>query len=218
MVMEMRIKMKIVCIDIKKLYGKYDYQIPFNEDLTILYGHNGCGKTTILNILSYIIRGEIRKLFIYDFKEIVVHYSEDKGREFISISKEKNKYKLSYKGTIENFDADKIKRYEMSSIRHNIVNKYYGSKILNDIKLDFNCVYLPINRVNTFVNIEDFSEIGDYEDIEYMYRMYISRKKFNDNKDIALEKVKNLVKDFSLQSIEKIEKENNAFKSLSFTV
>ena len=45
--------MKLHSIEIKKLFGLFDYNIELNnkEDLTILTGPNGYGKTTILNIL-----------------------------------------------------------------------------------------------------------------------------------------------------------------------
>ena len=46
-------------LTVKKLYGNYDYDVKFNADVTLLYGTNGCGKTTILNIITSIITGSI---------------------------------------------------------------------------------------------------------------------------------------------------------------
>lgn len=57
--------MKLVGLTIHKLYDCFDYNVKFNEDVTFLYGMNGCGKTTILNITEAIITGQLFKLFDY---------------------------------------------------------------------------------------------------------------------------------------------------------
>jgi energy-coupling factor transporter ATP-binding protein EcfA2 len=47
-----RITVEIKNISIEKLFGQFDYTIPFNEEgITILTGPNGYGKTTILNMV-----------------------------------------------------------------------------------------------------------------------------------------------------------------------
>ena len=50
--------MKIKHFKIEKLHGYIDYNIKFNNDVTFLYGNNGCGKTTVLNIITSIITGK----------------------------------------------------------------------------------------------------------------------------------------------------------------
>ena len=46
-------------IAIKKLFGLFDYHIKFDtvENITILTGPNGYGKTTILNIIYHFLIG-----------------------------------------------------------------------------------------------------------------------------------------------------------------
>lgn len=43
------------CIKVKKLFGRYDYQLPADaellDDVNILYGQNGAGKTTVLGLV-----------------------------------------------------------------------------------------------------------------------------------------------------------------------
>ena len=46
--MQLGAKMKLENLVIEKLHGIYNYDVDFNEDITFLYGSNGCGKTTIL--------------------------------------------------------------------------------------------------------------------------------------------------------------------------
>ena len=67
--------MKLENLFIEKLHGIYNYDVDFNEDITFLYGSNGCGKTTILNIVTSIVTGKIYELFFYDFKIIKLKYS-----------------------------------------------------------------------------------------------------------------------------------------------
>ena len=46
-------------LEIKGLHGIYNYNVAFKEDLTFIYGENGCGKTTILDIVSSIVTGRL---------------------------------------------------------------------------------------------------------------------------------------------------------------
>lgn len=68
-------KVKLISISIKNMYGCYDYNVNFNTDVTFIYGTNGCGKTTILNITEAIITGQLFKLFNYDFHMIKLAYA-----------------------------------------------------------------------------------------------------------------------------------------------
>ena len=58
--------MRIQSLDIKRLHNLYDYNVRFMPDLTFLYGSNGCGKTTILNIIESIVSGNIYDLYVWD--------------------------------------------------------------------------------------------------------------------------------------------------------
>ena len=63
-------QMIIKKLTVMKLHGLYDYTVRFHDDLTFLYGENGCGKTTILNIISSIVTGELYSLSSYRFDTI----------------------------------------------------------------------------------------------------------------------------------------------------
>lgn len=77
--------MELKQLIIHGLYGRYDYDVKFNSDMTFLYGKNGCGKTTILNIVESIITGEIYKLFDYNFISIELIFGEEITKERINI-------------------------------------------------------------------------------------------------------------------------------------
>ena len=82
--------MKIKRLVVKDLYGNVGYNVKFNDDITFLYGDNGCGKTTILNILTYIITGKIYELFRYSFSKIELSFKQenDKKQQKIIVSYE----------------------------------------------------------------------------------------------------------------------------------
>ena len=74
------ISVKILSIKIDGLYDLYNYDIEFNPELTFLYGENGCGKTTILNILSSIVTGKFYELYEYQFKVITLSFKSLKNK------------------------------------------------------------------------------------------------------------------------------------------
>lgn len=70
-------------VHIEKLFGFYNYSIPFTKadisKLLILYGDNGCGKTTILNLIFYLLStkeqsGFKSKICKIKFKKINIRF------------------------------------------------------------------------------------------------------------------------------------------------
>lgn len=56
---------------VKKLFGIFDNEIVFKENgITVVVGQNGCGKTTMLNILAAIFSKNHSQLFQYKFEYI----------------------------------------------------------------------------------------------------------------------------------------------------
>lgn len=84
--------MYLKSLEIVNLYGN-NYKLDFNRDLTILYGVNGSGKTTILNIISDICSGKIINLLRYKFDLLRVSFEETQLS--IALIKE-GKYQLKY--------------------------------------------------------------------------------------------------------------------------
>lgn len=59
------------------LFGNYDIEIPFDDKVKILIGENGLGKTTILNILYYILSKKYSKLIKMNFDEIFLKFEDN---------------------------------------------------------------------------------------------------------------------------------------------
>ncbi len=69
-------KFILVEFEIKKLFGKYNYNLKFDLDknLLIIFGPNGSGKTTILEIVSLFSQGRIAQILRFAFKEIKMSF------------------------------------------------------------------------------------------------------------------------------------------------
>lgn len=111
----------IESIKIQSLYGRFTYYVKFDkENLTIITGPNGYGKTTILNLISWISKSEFNKINNLEFKEIVVNAN---NRDY-TIHKKGKKLYLNNK-LVSNF-------INKNSIKNKNRNKYYS--IFSDIE------------------------------------------------------------------------------------
>ena len=64
---------------ITKLWGYRDIDLTFNNDVNILIGPNGSGKTTALNLLYAILTADIPKLLDITFEQAEIKLKESKG-------------------------------------------------------------------------------------------------------------------------------------------
>lgn len=148
--------MKLVALNISKLYGCYNYEVHFNPDVTFIYGENGCGKTTILNITEAIITGQLYELFNYAFSEIELVYESNNVHNkpsSIRIENRKRALAVVFQGESYIISQDRI-REEMMMEEDGPADvqwRYFESyPFLKQISHTFNYVYLPLNRSAKF--------------------------------------------------------------------
>lgn len=145
--------MKVKQLIIEKLYGLYNYNINFFEDVTFLYGENGCGKTTVLDILGAIVTGKLYRLFDYDFNRITLVYGVKNGEDnFIIISNHNSELIVQYYGNGE-VKSNRLINLDEKFSKNNASNRQYflfqymnEFPFLRDIAKIFNYVYLPLER------------------------------------------------------------------------
>lgn len=158
-------------LKIKQLYGIYNYDVSFNSDLTFLYGTNGCGKTTILNIIESIISGRIYNLFSLEFESIKLFYFSPGNTKTcfnVSINKKNERIIVIYKEAEHVLEKEYFIRNcdeaESSDELFYLMSLKYS--FLSDIQKEFNFIYLPLNR-NT-LNKYSFDQFNSRR---YKYRL-----------------------------------------------
>lgn len=75
------ILMKVKRIEVKNLFGTFNHQIQLNtfEQITIIHGPNGFGKTILLNMLSYFFNTRFYDLLNIPFKEFFLEFDDGKS-------------------------------------------------------------------------------------------------------------------------------------------
>ncbi len=66
---------------INNLFGTYTHEIDLKEDITIIHGLNGCGKTTVLKILVYLFTKNTESLSQVEFDSIKLLFEEGQELE-----------------------------------------------------------------------------------------------------------------------------------------
>lgn len=190
--------MKITKLVIEKLHEEYDYSIKFDEKLTFLYGTNGAGKTTILNILASIVTGKLYNLAEYEFYKIMLFYKKaitkkGKAEQLVFQKGENDELVVDLNGdthSIEEFwnIRERLNRKsENDSIEGTFVELYPFAKEIKDL---FNYAYLPLNRYGM--------SIDDEHEMYYRRRsrfMYASKNPYNTYLNESLQYIAEMVRD-----------------------
>lgn len=159
--------MLISNVEIKNLYGK-NYNVPLNNKLIILYGLNGSGKTTILNIIYLVLKGEIRDTLKYNYDYLKIEFLSNKHTKILEVIKieDTSSYRVLINKEIEHiFENDNHKEIYQRKMNEELeddifkVNSYknkksslYKDRLRNESFRDFTekdrneIVYVPLDR------------------------------------------------------------------------
>lgn len=153
--------MVLSSLKVEKLYNNYNYYVEFNRDITLLYGLNGCGKTTILNIITAIITGKLYNLINYTFSKTTLTYIDENSKnsiyDIIIIKADDNSINVKFKD--ESYvKIEKLSIPDDRKRRIEGVDPYYYETypILNAIRAEFNYVYLALNRSTSLSGSSDY--------------------------------------------------------------
>ena len=160
---------KIKSLEIIGLFDLEDIVIPFNEETKILIGENGLGKTQILNILYYTLKGNYFKLNEYNFKKI--------------------------KLTFENNESIYIDKNIVEKKINEVFKHPYLKDIIDDIGLDqFNLLFNKFNNDKKFFinNEENFYRFNKLERRLPLHRLKrVFEEIFSNPKEIEFFNAKN---------------------------
>lgn len=134
-------KIENICfenIQIKNLFNKFDYEISLREidDLAILYGLNGIGKTTILKIINFFSYSIFEEIFKIEFEQIVFQLIPIPSSEFLFefivdlINTNTKKIKITFKSEIFELEQEYTNIDEISVIFRMIREIRVPEKIL----------------------------------------------------------------------------------------
>ncbi|QXP65835.1 ATP-binding protein [Polaribacter sp. AHE13PA] len=82
--------MNIKRIIIKNLYGYLNKDIEFNKNINLLVGINGSGKTSVLNIINWLLVPSLSNLCANEFDKIELHFNY-KNEDYILINRQNEK-------------------------------------------------------------------------------------------------------------------------------
>ena len=91
------------------LYGQFNFDLEFKEDLNIFTGGNGCGKTTLLKLIWYLISGNLHRVpHEIPFKSVSIEtdqfnlsLKQDKPKPLHPLELERSTVQVLREGSIE---------------------------------------------------------------------------------------------------------------------
>lgn len=208
-------------LEIKSLHGIYNYNVSFNDDLTFIFGENGCGKTTVLDIVSSIVTGKLYNLFRYRFDEITLSYREKKRSKLskIKIKSLEGAYEVSLNGEERcEIIEDPRKTGEMYSrdedeytFDRRFVSRYEFAYFLRNT---FKYIYLPLSRNSQDgIDMMDSLAYRRRRTVMYSEKDITSRNYLNE----SLRYVEDIVKTGCMRISSAENKVSEQFKSSIFT-
>jgi len=157
----------IKSLEIKNLWSRLNGTIPFNDDINIIIGKNGTGKSTVLDlIISVLTKTNPRKI---DIEKSRLVFKDGNSIEYKRVKKDINS-DIPFELNIENVDD------LLSILKKNILNQINNQNIeQNQLKINFN-----------EEDIEDIEDIAS-QDIKIIkistFDMELKNRKSNVDKD-----------------------------------
>lgn len=61
-------------LEIENLHGALSLVVNFNDDITMLVGINGCGKTSVLNVIDWLLKPNLARLAVTNYKNLSLSF------------------------------------------------------------------------------------------------------------------------------------------------
>lgn len=158
-------------ITIDALWGEHRAHLTLRPDVNFLIGPNGCGKTTIINLVVAALTADFRPLVQTPFKRIIIKMKEVSGRRkpIIQLDKQRNEktgaisilYKIKDFSTAESEDflledIEELRRYRFIARRHVYTEGMPDVRGLKRrLSTLFDLTWLSIHRSRSFRHQED---------------------------------------------------------------
>jgi predicted ATP-binding protein involved in virulence len=110
--------MKILKFRAEKVHGYITINLVFNEDLSIITGINGSGKTTALLLMQALLCPNFKDLLTIPFDSIELDYQRDMFVEKISVHSEGNYLIIKHNNISQRLEIMKIPFDELEYIEN----------------------------------------------------------------------------------------------------
>lgn len=80
------VEVRIDSFEVKRLHGNLTKKINFNPDLNLLVGINGCGKTSILNCMGWLLTPDFARLSTTQFQSLHLSFSHESKKYEIKVT------------------------------------------------------------------------------------------------------------------------------------
>ena len=165
-------KLKIIGVEIKNLFSTKNYEIDFNQDsdVTVIYGLNGTGKTTILRMIHDILSLNFNDLEKNNFKSFILKLKSNSYIEYIKKKSIEDSEIIKYS---KKKKSEPIwKPFSMKEIEG--ITRYYRKKQYDFISL-YN-YFIKTNLSNKIIQMYDNDE--DDEIIDFLFRLNETDQQF----------------------------------------
>lgn len=125
--------MRIIQYEVEKLYNSFNHQITFNENITIILGQNGLGKTAMLTMLYGLFSHDFHLLLKYPYDSIILTF-DNKKRLIIKKDKNQDEQDIDFTYGHQSIKLSTIVQKAESAKRY--IRKYLSVDVLRHIDED----------------------------------------------------------------------------------
>lgn len=100
--------MQIKKIIVKKLFGYINKSIEFNDEINILVGINGSGKTSILNLINWLLLPSFPNLCVTEYEEVQLFFNYKKDDYLLTSNQDKVEVTINLENLSKNIKYNKI--------------------------------------------------------------------------------------------------------------
>ena len=159
---------KISNITIDNFWENYHVDMKFDEEVNILIGKNGSGKTTFMNLLHAVLTIDIDKLAEITFSNVIIKLNNKNRRKTVKITKIEDfhsapivKYQISNRNSIELpiITSDSLRMYP-PSLRRKMKDSYDQLK----------------NEFQEFVSVSSLSVYRNNYEYDFDHREYRDKR------------------------------------------
>ncbi len=171
---------KIKSFSVYGLFGTDDVHIPFNDDVKILIGENGLGKTHILNIFYFTLTKNFYRLQEFSFERLVLEFND---LNVVELSKEM--ISMFYNDIFKNSIIDEFIKENGFAQFEKLRNKFYSSRKNGRSKFEEELEFNPRFRNYKFRRV--IRALEDLEMDKDFYRTNLFTQEFENKITTSLE-------------------------------